>query len=73
MYADDDGVPGELRYLAIMRKLRYVERPLIDMGGWVFTEVDKPGDPEESYDFCWQRCHASAPYNGAWYDYAKLP
>ena len=37
-------------------------------GGWYFTEVKGDG-PEEHYDFCFRRCHAAAPYNGAWLDY----
>lgn len=72
VYEDNDGEPGALRHIAIMRKLRPVNRVLIDEGGWVFTEYEKPGDPEKSYDLCWGRCHAAAPYNGAWYDYTKL-
>lgn len=68
---DDGGTPGALRYLAVMRKVRPVTRALSDEGGWLFTETDGPTGPELKFGFCWGRCHAAAPYNGAWYDYRK--
>jgi hypothetical protein len=66
-----DGQPGDLRYTAIMRKLRPVTAALEDEGGWLFTETDGPTGPEKTFGFCWGRCHVAAPYNGAWYDYRK--
>jgi hypothetical protein len=68
---DDGGAPGALRYLAVMRKDRAVTRALDDEGGWTFTETDGPTGPEQRFGFCWGRCHAAAPYNGAWYDYRR--
>jgi len=66
-----DGQPGGLRYVAIMRRLRAVTRALDDQGGWLFSSSDLPNGPETHADFCWDRCHVAAPYNGAWYDYRK--
>jgi hypothetical protein len=66
-----DGRPGELRYVAMMRRLGPVTRALEDQGGWLFSEAQTPGGSETHADFCWNRCHIAAPYNGAWYDYRK--
>ncbi len=68
---DDGGMPGALRYLAVMRRIGPVTRALDDEGGWLFTETDGPTGPEQQFGFCWGRCHAAAPYNGAWYDYRR--
>jgi hypothetical protein len=67
---DAGGVPGALRYLAVMRKIRAVTHALED-GGWLFTETDGPTGPEQPFGSCWGRCHAAAPYNGAWYDHRR--
>lgn len=64
VYDDDGGAPGALRHIAVMRRLDSFD----DDGGWYFTEVKGDG-PEEHYDFCFRRCHAAAPYSGAWLDY----
>ena len=66
-----DGQPGDLRYVAMMRRIGPVTRALVDQGGWLFTEASIPGGSETHADFCWDRCHVAAPYNGAWYDYRK--
>jgi hypothetical protein len=70
VYNDDGGVRGALRHIAIMRRIGPVTRALED-GGWYFTETkgSDPAAPEQHFDFCFRRCHASAPYNGAWFDY----
>jgi hypothetical protein len=75
-----DGMPGELRYIALMRKLAAVD-PLTNdddtfegfelEGGWLFTFV---GDTtaiggDEKTGNCWQSCHVQAPYDGAWIDH----
>ena len=58
----------DLRHVAVMRRIGPVTRALEDDGGWYFTEA--PSGAEEShFDFCFRRCHVSAPYNGAWFDY----
>ncbi|MDQ3365112.1 MAG: cytochrome P460 family protein [Myxococcota bacterium] len=68
---DVDGQPGDLRYLAIMRRVGPVTAALEDDGGWLYTETSTPGEPEQHFDFCWNRCHVAAPYNGAFYDYRQ--
>ncbi len=68
---DDDGVPGDLLYIGIMRQVTQPETILADEGGWLFSER-KPADaPEVHFDYCWARCHVAAPYNGAFYDYRR--
>jgi hypothetical protein len=64
------GQPGDLRYVAIMRKLRDGYSPE-DEGGWLFTQADAPGGAETHLDLCWNRCHVQAPFAGAWFDYAE--
>lgn len=66
-----DGEQGELKYLALMRRVGPVTEALEDEGGWLFTSADRAGEPETTFDFCWNRCHVVAPYNGAWYDYRQ--
>ena len=67
IYADDDGVIGALRYVAIMRRTGGTTD-----GGWLFSETPEPNGAEHTAAFCWARCHVAAPYLGAWYDY-RLP
>lgn len=66
-----DGEPGDLRYLAIMRKVR-VGYSHEDEGGWLFTEAETPGGDEAHRDLCWNRCHVQAPFAGVWLDYTQL-
>jgi hypothetical protein len=65
---NDDGVAGDLNYIAIMRRIE--RRPISEPdGGWLFSRAEEPGGSEVHQDFCWTRCHVAAPFNGAWYDY----
>lgn len=64
-----DGSPGDLRYIAIMRKLDDSLPVFEDEGGWLYSEANEPGGNETHRSLCWRRCHVAAPYNGAWYDY----
>jgi hypothetical protein len=66
---DDGGQPGALRYRAYMRRIGTVTRVLENEGGWLYTETDGADGPEQYFEFCWNRCHVVAPYNGAFYDY----
>lgn len=65
-----NGTAGDLRYVAIMRRDPF-DRDLDADGGWLFTQSDEPGAAEVRPTFCWSRCHAAAPYAGAWYDYRR--
>lgn len=67
-----DHVPGALRYVAIMRKLRAGPDPT-DEGGWLFTRADRGGAAETHDSACWNRCHSQAPLAGIWLDYGALP
>ncbi len=69
--ANVDGEPGDLDYIAIMRRTTEVTSALVDDGGWLYTSTDSIDDSEKRFGFCWARCHAAAPYNGAFLDYRK--
>lgn len=64
----NDAARTDRRHVAVMRRIGPVTHAFEDDGGWYFTEAIGDG-PEEHFDFCFRRCHASAPYNGAWFDY----
>lgn len=66
-----DGQPGDLNYIAIMRRDREITTALADEGGWLFSRAEEPNSSEVHQGFCWSRCHVAAPYNGAWYDYRR--
>ncbi|MGE3453901.1 MAG: cytochrome P460 family protein [Kofleriaceae bacterium] len=66
---DVEGEPGDLRYLAVMRRIGTITTAQEDQGGWLYTQTSSASGDETQFDFCWNRCHAAAPYNGAWYDY----
>lgn len=68
---NNNGMPGDLNYVAIMRKEESPSTALTDEGGWLFTQSLTPGGDETYTSLCWNRCHVAAPYNGAWYDYRK--
>ncbi len=70
VYEDDGGVPGALRYVAMMRKVRRGISP-DDEGGWLFSQADTPGGAESHSDTCWNRCHVQAPVFGVWFDYTQ--
>ena len=68
VFNDDDGVRGERRHIAVMRRIGPPTTDFEDDGGWYFSEAIGDGE-EQHFDFCFRRCHAAAPYNGAWLDY----
>jgi hypothetical protein len=67
---DAGGQPGELRYLAIMRR-ELSDPSLAGDGFWLFTQADSAEAAESAPSYCWRRCHQAAPYAGAWYDYRQ--
>jgi len=73
VYAQNGDQPGALRYVALMRRLDTAPAGGAIDGGWLFTESETAGGEETNYALCWARCHVSAPYHGAWFDYAKAP
>ena len=64
----NDAARTDLRHVAVMRRIGPVTKALVNDGGWYFTEAGAGAD-EKHFDFCFRRCHVSAPYNGAWFDY----
>jgi hypothetical protein len=68
---NNNDTPGDIRYIAMMRKVEAVGTALVDEGGWLFTQSKEPGGSETYTSLCWNRCHVAAPYNGAWYDYRR--
>ena len=69
--ANNGGEAGDIRYVAIMRLVTQVDTGLVDEGGWLYSEQRPAGADEVHFGFCWARCHAAAPYNGAFYDYRR--
>jgi hypothetical protein len=67
---DLDGTAGDLRYVALMRKLP-ADSDLPLQKRWLFSQASTPGGSEKHADFCYARCHAAAPYDAAWYDYRQ--
>lgn len=67
----DDGSPGDLRYLGVMRKLDQAPSGVELEGGWLFTMADELGDTEVQPSSCWGPCHIQAPIDGAWFDYGR--
>jgi hypothetical protein len=70
VHDNDNGMPGDLRTIEIMRKT-HAGTARDDNGGWLFTAMPEPGGDETEHDFCWGRCHVAAPYAGAWFDYTQ--
>ncbi len=70
---NENGVAGDIRYVAIMRRDETLVteelQGLEAEGGWLFSEQRPKDAPEVYFGFCWARCHSSAAYNGAFYDY----
>lgn len=71
IYDNNNGEPGKLRYIAVMRRIGPVKKALEDKGGWLYTQAADATATEKEFDLCWSRCHIAAPYNGAWYDYRE--
>lgn len=65
----DDGNPGDLNYLAIMRRLDEAPSGGTIEGGWLFTRASALGGDEVQGFTCWNKCHVQAPYPGVWLDY----
>jgi hypothetical protein len=63
--------PGDLKYVAIMRRLDAKPIGLAAEAGWLFTQAQTPGGSETYRSLCWNRCHVAAPFAGAFLDYGK--
>lgn len=73
--ANDDGNPGDLSYIGIMRKIGpNADNPPggFNEGGWVFTIASDGEDTSELwFPSCWGHCHVQGPIDGAWFNYGK--
>jgi hypothetical protein len=65
-----EGGPGDLDYIAIMRKLLPDADVPLDHD-WLFSRAETPGGDETHDGFCYGSCHAQAPVDSAWYDYGR--
>lgn len=70
-YLDDTGLPGDIRYIAVMRKLAEAPPGGELQGGWQFTRFQALGDDEIQGTTCWNQCHVQAPLDGTWFDYGQ--
>lgn len=64
--------PGALQVTEIMRRIGPAPSSLEDQAGWLFTLMP-PGGIEAEKTTCWRRCHAQAPFAGAWMNYGDQP
>lgn len=77
----DGDQPGAIKYLGVMRMLDDSDTPDgAELGrtselrsyGWLFTYLAEDiGSDEEYRSSCWDECHVSAPFGGAFYDYGE--
>ena len=73
--------PGDIKYLGVMRMLPADEVPdgadldeptELRTYGWLFTYLADDIDSDEEWRAsCWNECHVSAPFAGAFYDYGQ--
>ena len=64
------GRPGEILYLAIMRKLAEgTPAPAPVDRGWLFTDLR--GGVERQKPTCFRGCHLQGPFDYAWFDYGR--
>lgn len=69
VYHRDGDQPAGLSYLAAMRRLERAPDGAELHEGWLYTYIGEEGAAEEYRARCYQRCHASAPYDGPFLDY----
>jgi len=69
IHENDNGNPGALNYLAIMRRLDEAPDGGKIQGGWLFTRTSELGADEIQGFTCWKKCHVQAPFAGTWFDH----
>jgi hypothetical protein len=81
IYDNAGAQPGKLRVIEFMTRSIQLEDatgtlvldPWENRMGWVFSAAStRGGEQVDHSDFCWRRCHASAPFGGAWFDYGTI-
>jgi len=58
---------GDLRYLAIMRRIDDPPDGVPTDEGWLFTDLRDGSEVQK--ELCWASCHRQAPYQGAFFDH----
>jgi Cytochrome P460 len=69
---NQDGTPGALLYLAIMRKVgddAELDAPVDE--GWVYSTASSVTGSESSSGACYATCHRQANHDGVWFDYGQ--
>ncbi len=62
--------PGNIRYIAVMRRLDAPPAGTELDNGWLYTVFDNPGDPETRSARCYRTCHQAAPFDGPFLDWS---
>ncbi len=63
-------VPGNIRYIAVMRRLEEPPTGTFLDNGWLYTVFDAPRDPETRSARCYRTCHQAAPFDGTFLDWS---
>lgn len=75
-HTDDGKSKGDLKYVALMRRVDALDIGRDDPieGGWLFTMQNgtKTDGSDTHNTICYESCHKSAPYDGAWLDYTTI-
>lgn len=66
--ADDS--PGDLNYIAIMRKLEVAPDGGELDDGWLFTYKGELDGDETHRPRCWKTCHQNAPFDGTFFNWS---
>ena len=62
--------PGDVRYIAIMRKLETAPPGGELHNNWLFTQADNINSQETYSKRCWETCHQASPLDGTFLDWS---
>ena len=63
--------PGDISYLAIMRKLEEPPSGGELKQGWLFTRANDIQSQETYNERCWNTCHQASPFDGTFLDWSR--
>ena len=63
--------PGDIRYIAIMRKLSDAPPNGELDRNWLFTRAEDTGLEETHNARCWRTCHQASPFDGTFLDWSS--